>query len=189
MPRCAVRRRALLRGLLLMPWWAAAWPRGAAAQNIELATLALQRDDGALTLEFAARLTLTRAVEDALQRGVPVYFEARATLYRSRWYWRDQRLARVRRVWRLAFQPLTATWRVSLGGLSQSFATLQEALAAVSASARWKIADLAALDPDADHYVEFRYRLDAGRLPSPMQIGIGGEADWVMLVERELAVR
>jgi hypothetical protein len=41
------------------------------------------------TLEFAARLELPRAVEDALQRGVPLYFVAEAQLLRSRWYWRD----------------------------------------------------------------------------------------------------
>jgi hypothetical protein len=119
---------------------------------------------------------------------VPLYFVAEATLYRQRWYWTDQRIARARRTWRLAFQPLTATWRVSLGALAQSFATLPEALAALSTAGGWKVADLAEMDPDASHHVEFSYRLDATQLPSPMQIGIGGQAEWVLRAERELAL-
>lgn len=184
-----MRRRNLLRALLLLPWWAAAvTPRAARAQGVELLTLELRREDGQLLLEFAARLRLSRTVEDALQRGLPVYFVAEAALFRSRWYWRDERVARVRRTWRLAFQPLTSTWRVGLGALTQSYATLAEAIAALSATGRWRVADLAELDPDSRHYLTFSYRLDATQLPSPMQIGIGGQADWVLRVERELAL-
>ena len=82
---------------------------GAAAhpQTVELQALQLSRGDGALLLDFAARVALPRAVEEALQRGVPVYFVAQATLWRNRWYWRDERIARVTRTWRLAYQPLT----------------------------------------------------------------------------------
>ena len=87
--------------------WGLGVAHNARAQGVELATLELRPDEGALTLEFNARLTLSRAIEDALRRGVPMYFEVDATLYRSRWYWRDERVARVSRSYRLSFQPLT----------------------------------------------------------------------------------
>jgi hypothetical protein len=148
--------------------------------------LQMQRQDGELTLDFDVRLTLPRAVEDAMQRGVPVYFVAEATLYRSRWYWRDERVARVQRSWRVAYQPLTSTWRVGFGGFNQSFQTLAEAMAAASRSTRWKVAELAQLEADSRHYLEFSYRLDNTQLPSPMQLGLGGQADWVLGVERVL---
>ena len=186
-PRRTLRRRSLLHALLLLPWWAAGGlPDTARAQGVELSTLRLQREDDALTLEFSVRLALSRAVEDALQRGVPVYFVAEASLWRYRWYWRDERIARVRRTWRLAFQPLTATWRVGLGALTQSYATLPEALAALSSTGRWQVARLADIESGSRHYVAFSYRLDATKLPSPMQIGIGGQADWVLRADREL---
>ena len=184
-----MRRRDLLPGLLLAPWWLGGLvPRVAMAQAIELGTLALHREDGALTLEFVARLTLSRAVEDALMRGVPVYFVAEAQLLRRRWYWRDERITRVRRIWRLAFQPLTGTWRVGLGALTQTYDTLADAMATLSAAGRWRIADLSELEADSRHYVEFSYRLDTTQLPSPMQIGLTGQTDWVLRVERELPV-
>ena len=163
-------------------------PGRAAAQGVELAMLQAARSDAALNLEFAARVTLPKAVEDALQRGVPIYFVAEATLWRYRWYWRDERVARVSRQWRLAHQPLTGTWRVGLGGLNQSHATLDDALAAASRSAGWKLADLAQLDADDRHYVEFSYRLDTSQLPGPMQINLGGQGDWAVGVARTLRV-
>jgi hypothetical protein len=167
-----------------------AWrPAQAQAQGVDLTLAELQRRDGALVLDFAARLVLPRPVEDALLRGVPLYFLAEAELYRSRWYWRDQRVARVARSWRLALQPLTSSWRVSLGGLSQSFTALDDALVAVSRSSGWRLIELAQLDPGQRYRVEFSYRLDTAQLPSPMQINFGGAASsWNLGVERVLSV-
>jgi hypothetical protein len=184
-------RRRVLQGLALLPvlgWVRLRAQEQQAAPAVELALLRLERADDELRLDFSARLTLSRAVEEALQRGVPVYFVAEAALYRQRWYWRDERIARVSRRWRIAYQPLTGSWRVGLGALNQSHASLAEALAAVSSSAGWPIAALSQIDPDSRHYVEFSYRLDTSQLPSPMQIGLGGQPDWVLSVERTLKV-
>ncbi len=185
MPFVSTRRLSVL-GLvltLLLAGWA---PLDARAQGIDLRTLDLRRQDGELILDFEVSVSPPKSVEDALRRGVPVYFVAQATLYRSRWYWRDERIVRVQRSWRVAYQPLTSNWRVGFGGFNQSFATLADALATVSRSSRWRIIDLAQLDPESHHYLEFSYRLDTSQLPSPMQIGLGGQADWVLGVERTL---
>jgi hypothetical protein len=181
-------RRSLLQGLVLMLLLGLLGAGAVRAQGVDLATLQLQRQDGELTLDFDARLTLSKSVEDAMQRGVPVYFVAEAALYRSRWYWRDERVARVQRSWRVAYQPLTSTWRVGFGGFNQSFQTLAEALTVVSRSSRWKVVDLSQLDPDSKYYLEFSYRLDSSQLPSPMQLGLGSQAEWVLGVERSLRV-
>ena len=156
------------------------------AQAVELKQLQLQRRDGELALEFSARLTLGSAIEDALHRGVPLYFNARATVYRDRWYWRDERIARVSRTWRLAWQPLTASWRLSLGGLSQSHGTLSEALAPLSQISGWRLVELDKLESGNRYHVEFSFSLDNSQLPQPMQIDLGG--DWKLGIERSLKV-
>lgn len=184
-------RRRFLQGLQLLLLLACVWAGSPArGQGVELAALQTRQADGALTLDFAARVTLPRAVEDALQRGVPLHFVAEARLLRSRWYWRDQRIARVTRSWRVAYQPLTNTWRVGLGGLHQTHDSLEEALRAASRSAGWKLAELSQIDPGASYYVEFSYRLDTSQLPGPMQFGLGGfggaGGDWSIGVERVL---
>ena len=161
------------------------------AQGVELPVLQTSRADGALNLSFATRVTLPKAVEDALQRGVPIYFVAEAQLLRGRWYWRDERVARVTRSWRIAYQPLTSTWRVGLAGLNQTHATLAEALAAVSSSSAWKLVDLSQIDTDKSYSLDFSYRLDITQLPGPMQFGlsgVGGQGDWALGVRRTLKV-
>ena len=179
------RRQLLGLGAMLLVA-GAGWRPALAADAVELMTLQTQRADGALTLEFSTRVSLPRAVEDALQRGVPIYFVAQATVWRSRWYWRDERIARVSRNWRLAYQPLTSTWRVGLGGLNQHFPTLAEAMAVVTRSAQWRLADLAQIDPDSRHTLEFSWRLDTAQLPSPMVIGLVGGSEFALGVERSL---
>jgi hypothetical protein len=113
---------------------------------------------------------------------------AEAALLRNRWYWRDERIVRVSRSWRLAFQPLTGAWRVSLGGLHQSYPSLDEALAAVSRSGGWKLTEADRLEKDSSYYLEFSYRLDSSQLPGPMQFGLGGGADWTVGVSRTLRI-
>ncbi len=182
--RCARLPSLLSRlaRLLVLLWLGAG--SSVRAQGVELNTLELSRADGALTLEFSARLTLSRALEDALRRGVPMYFESEATLFRGRWYWRDERVSRVARSYRLSYQPLTATWRVSLGGLAQTFPSLSDALAVISRVSGWQVAEASQLEPDQRYYVEFSYRLDNTQLPRPMQIGLGNE--WSLGIERTL---
>ena len=118
----------------------------------------------------AARRSKTRCSAACRSTSSP-----RPRLLRNRWYWRDERVARVTRSWRVAYQPLTGTWRVGLGGLHQTHATLADALTAASRSAGWKLADLSQLDPDKSYYVDFSYRLDTTQLPGPMQFGMGGQ--------------
>jgi hypothetical protein len=182
--------QGLLPALLSALLWSMSglWPVAARAQGVELLTLQTARAEGGLNLEFAARISLPRAVEDALQRGVPIYFVAEAQLLRNRWYWRDERVARVARSWRVAYQPLTGAWRVGLGGLNQTYTSLGEALTTASRSAGWHLAELAQLDADKSYYLEFSYRLDTSQLPGPMQFGLGGQGDWAVGASRVIKV-
>lgn len=182
------RRGAWLAMLVLMlGLWLAA--PAARALGVEVLDLQARRDEVALSLDYQLRVNLPPVVEDAVRRGVPIYFTAQATLWRSRWYWRDERVARATREWRLSFQPLTSTWRVNQGGLGQSFPSLAEALAATSRGSGWRIAEAREAEPDGRHYVDFSWRLDTSQLPRPMQIGlggIGGIGEWSLGVERTL---
>jgi hypothetical protein len=187
LPASRFTLQPLLQGWLLALWLLfspAAW-----GQGVELAGLQVQKQEAELTLDFNARVNLPRAVEEALQRGVPIYFVAQAQLLRKRWYWRDERIARVSRSWRLAYQPLTSSWRVGTGGLNQTFPTLSEALSIASRSVGWKLADLSQLDVgDGGYYLQFSYRLDTTQLPGPMQFGLTGQGDWAVGVNTTLKV-
>jgi hypothetical protein len=197
LPARADRRQVLrharhLAGAALL--WAAVGsaPRNAMAQGrgdspgVEVRTLNLRREDGAVLLDFDLLVHLPAAVEEALSRGVPVYFQAQATLFRPRWYWRDARVARVERQWRLSYQPLTGVYRVSLGSISQTHSRLEDAMVAVSRLGRWVLAEAGQAEANERHYAEFAWRLDTTQLPRPMQFGLGAGSEWSLGVERTL---
>lgn len=163
-------------------------PLRADAETPQLQGFELMRGEDGLQVAFGLDFDLPRGVEDALHKGVPLYFVARIELFRSRWYWRDRRISIAERTWRLAFQPLTRKFRVSFGGLNQSYDNLSDALVAVSRVSAWRIADAGALEDSGGHYVEFSYWLDTSLLPRPLQIGLGGQADWDVRVEKAFRI-
>jgi Domain of unknown function (DUF4390) len=179
---------SLRRMLCLLAWAIGAFSVPAQAQGVEAVALALQKQEGQLAIEFSLRTQLPRSVEEALRRGVPIYFTAQATLFRSRWYWRDERVSRVTRQWRVAYQPLTDSWRVGIGALTQSVPSLQEAMAVITRTSGWHLAELSALDPGSRHYVEFSFRLDTTQLPPPMLLGLTSQTEWQLGLERTLRV-
>ena len=157
------------------------------AQGVELPSIVAKRQDGGVVLDFSANLTLSRAVEEGLRHGVPVYFVAEASVKKPRWYWRDERIARVTRSWRLSYQPLTSAWRVSLGAFSQSFSSLEEALTTITRIAHWRIAD-SGVDATDRYYVDFQFYLDSSQLPPAMRLDISAQSEWKLGVERTLPV-
>jgi hypothetical protein len=172
-------------------------PLQAGAQSlVELKNLRLEQTPEGLVMSANIHLELAPALEDALLKGVALTFVAEAQVLRDRWYWYDKNVATTQRSMRLSFQPLTRRWRLSLGSggnesssgasLSQSFDQLPDALLAVGRISRWRVADSAEIEADARHNVSFRFRLDTNQLPRPMQIGITGNADWNLNVQRNL---
>ncbi len=164
---------------------------GAAPASIS--SLQAERSDGAVFLNAQVAFDLPAPIEDVLLKGIPLFFVAEAEVRRDRWYWYDKKLAVATRHMRLAYQPLTRRWRLNVsnnsgsngsngsglgGGLPQYFDTLAEALSKVQRINRWRIVELAELDPDVLHTVELSFKLDISQLPRPFQIGLIGQSDW-----------
>jgi hypothetical protein len=195
-PPGSLRRRSLLhalgvaalRGLSFGGVGAALAGTGrAAGGDPELASFDVSRDEDGVYVSYAVDFDLGRSVDDALMKAVPLFFVAETEIFRDRWYWRDRRVAHAVRTWRIVYQPLTSTYRVTtVGGLSQSYSTRADALGSFNRSSHWKVAEAGQLEEGARHYVEFQFRLDTAELPRPMQIGISGEPDWQLLVKRTL---
>ena len=173
----------------------------ARAYEPEILQLGVQRTSEAVYLSARLKLVPAAAVEEALLKGVPLYFAWQADVYRERWYWTDKRVATALRTLRLAYQPLTRRWRLSFsndtGGvtgaglqyaLHQNFDSLSEALAGVGRVSRWRVADAARLQADDLHHIEWRFRLDLSLLPRPFQIGMSNQPEWDIAVQKLLRV-
>ena len=176
---------------------ALAWPALAEGQQADITQFQLERSDEGLLLSAAVHFELPSIIEDALLKGIPMFFVTEAVLYRDRWYWYDRELSRIQRHMRLSYQPLTRRWRLTISptvignsgvALSQSFESREEALAAVQRVSRWKIAEAGELNPNERYNVDFRFRLDVSQLPRPFQIGAVGQADWNISVFRNQRV-
>jgi len=163
----------------------------------EVLNLELQNTDEGLFVYANVRLELPAVVEDALNKGVAMYFVAEAEVRRTRWYWTDKTVFIEARHMRLAYQPLTRRWRLNVSAqaftssgqgvtLSQYFDSLPEALSTVARIARWKIAEPSVLTPDTAYSLDFRFHLDLTQLPRPFQIGALGQSDWSLSTNRRL---
>jgi hypothetical protein len=147
----------------------------------------VDRTEDGLLLSASVRFDLPQVVDDALDKGIPMYFVAEATVLRDRWYWTDKHIATATRHMRLSYQPLTRRWRLVTSNapigssglaLGQNFDSRDEALAAIQRISHWKIADAAEIDPESRYNVDFHFRLDVSQLPRPIQIGAVGHSDW-----------
>lgn len=162
------------------------------ASATEISQLRVERADDGVHLSALVRFDIPPVVEDALLKGIPMFFVLEADIYRERWYWTDPRVASAARTIRLAYQPLTRRWRVNMASglisssaglratLNQNYDTLPEALSAIQRVARWKIAEASDVDLDATHKLEFSFRLDLSQLPRPFQIGVAGQREWTV---------
>lgn len=163
----------------------------------DITQLKIERTEDGVFLSAQVNFELSGVVEEALLKGIPVFFVAEVQLNRERWYWYDRNLGNSSRQLRLAYQPLTRRWRLNSssgpaasGGLgvalNQNFDSLADALAALQRISRWKVAEASEIEPDARHSLDFRFRLDVSQLARPLQIGVLGQPDWNINLSRSL---
>jgi hypothetical protein len=186
--------RALLGAMVSCALFAAPASR-AEPPPTEITQLRLERTEEGVLLSANVKFELPAVIDDALAKGIPMFFTAEAVLLRDRWYWYDKQVAAASRHMRLSYQPLTRRWRLVVSatpignsGLAfgQTFETREEAMSAVQRVSRWKIAEATDVDADERYNVDFRFRLDVSQLPRPFQIGAVGHADWNITAARNL---
>ena len=165
--------------LLLVLLFGAVFTAPSRADGIEVrqAALATSAEDGTY-LEAEFEITLTPVLEDALNKGVPLYFLLEFQLTRPRWYWFNEKLADVRQSYRLSYNALTRQYRVGVGTLYQNFPSLGEALAFMSRVRVRDVVEPGALAKGSSYMAEMRVRLDNSQLPRPFQVSAVGSREW-----------
>ncbi len=182
----------------ILPWLAAltlllAPLTGGADERIGVMAAALEQPadgtNGAIVLNATFEFELPQALEEAVQKGIALYFNIEFELFRKRWYWFDRMVASQTLVYRLSYSPLTRQYRLARGGLSQPFDSLDEALALVKSVRNWKVMDRAQLSPRDDYEAQVRMRLDVSQLPKPFQVNAITSREWSLASDwREVRV-
>lgn len=161
----------------------------AAEPPVELQNLKLEQSEGAVYASMLWNFQLPAPLEDALFKGVALYFVAEIEITRERWYFYDKKLLSAQRHMRLSFLPLTRRWRVNVASqplssaglgmsLGQTYDTLEDALQSIRRIAQWNIGDASDLEPGTKQNIAINFKLDLAQLPRPMQIGAAGQSDW-----------
>ncbi len=159
---------------LLLCCGASAWAEGIAVQQASLEADSV----GGWNLDARFDFQLNPSLEDAVNKGIPLYFTTNFELTRGRWYWFDEQTVSTAQSIRLSFQPLTREYRVSSGGLQLGFESLKEALAVIKHVTSWHVIDRNEADPGETYTASVRMRLDTDLMPKPFQIDAVNNRDW-----------
>lgn len=150
----------------------------AIAEGIKLKSADLERVDSDWLLNATFQIELTPGLEDAVQKGVVLYFQTEFDLTRSRWYWFDEKPVFTQRLTRLSYQPMTQQYRIASEGFTFSAKTMFEALQAVGSIGGWKVIDSNQIDPSKSYTAALRMMLDLSKLPKPFQVNALNNRDW-----------
>jgi hypothetical protein len=168
--RCC--RRLLSALLLAWLFVAAAHAEGIAVGNAQLRPV----EDG---YQLAARydINFNYAVQQALSRGIPLYFVSEFSLTRSRWYWLDEEIFRGEQTVKFSYNVLTRQYRISRGALFQNFASFEDALDMLARQSS-EIIPPEAMKKDGSYIAAVRLRLDTAQLPRLLQVNALTGKDW-----------
>ena len=157
------------------------------AAEIEITNPQITASEDGFVVSADFGFELNERLEEAVSRGVVLYFVTEFEMTRPRWYWLDEKVVSRNQTHRLSFHALTRQYRLSKGGLHQSFDTLSEALRVLSRLRNWAVIDGRAEKPvvqAGDTYMAaLRMRLDINQLPRPFQISALGNKDWSLASE------
>ena len=127
-----------------------------------------------MNINFNTRL------EEAVNRGIVLFFAADFELTRSRWYWLDEQVVRRSKIFRLSYHALTRQYRLSTGAsaLHQSYASLDEALSVMSHVRNWQVLEKDEVKPGQAYLASLRMRLDLSLMPKTFQVSALANRDW-----------
>jgi hypothetical protein len=148
------------------------------AEGIEVRNAALVAGEEGYFLETDFEITLNPTLEEALNKGVPLYFLLEFEVMRPRWYWLNEKVLNTQQQYRIAYNALTRQYRLGLGSLFQNFGSLSEALDFLSRVRRRQVLEPGMLSKGSTYVAGVRMRLDVSQLPKPFQLNALASRDW-----------
>ena len=151
-----------------------------AANSIEVTSIKMEPAADELGWQLSADfyLPISNRIREVLDLGIPLYFVVEFELNRSRWYWTARKVAEQTQTYRLSYHPITRRFRLSRSGYPQEFVGLDDALASLSRIRGWSVLQDVNLEEGETYQAALRMRLDASRLPGPLQIDVLNNQDW-----------
>lgn len=150
----------------------------ARAQGIQIKSVSMEAKENDLTLSLDAKIALNPTLEQALEKGITLYFAIKFSLVDARWYWRDDEIVRGKYRVGLRYYALTRQYHLSHPSFTQNFNTLGEALQAAGQLRDYPLTVKPEIRSDTEYIASLRIWLDLTRLPKPFQVEALGSNQW-----------
>ncbi|UJP04566.1 MAG: DUF4390 domain-containing protein [Nitrosomonas sp.] len=148
------------------------------AQGIQIKSVSVAAQEQGYSLGMDAEIALNATLEQALEKGIVLYFAVKFSLVDARWYWLDDEVVRGKYRIGLRYYALTRQYHLNHPSFTQSFNTLREALQAAGRLRDYPLTVKANLKQDTDYIASLRIWLDLTRLPKPFQVEALGVSQW-----------
>ena len=152
----------------------------ARADTIGVRSAELRVDEGEVLLNADFDFAVNATLEEALQKGIPLYFLLEFELTRSRWYWLDEKVSQTVITSRVSYNALTQQYVVRSGLLTQNFNTLDEVERYVGRVNSRPVAQASSLSKGVRYDAAIRLRLDVNQLPKPFQVNARASREWTL---------
>lgn len=165
----------------------------AKAEGISVNKAEIRLGEDGYHLSASYDISLTGVMQQALSRGIPLYFVGEFSLTRPRWYWLDKEVFQGEQTIKLSYNVLTRQYRISRGTLFQNFTSLEDALRILSRQSSPAIpAELLKkqegyiaewtewMKQEGNYVAAVRLRLDNAQLPKLLQVNALSGRDWTL---------
>ncbi|HSC23271.1 MAG TPA: DUF4390 domain-containing protein [Casimicrobiaceae bacterium] len=149
-----------------------------AADEIPVTSASLRVENGEVLLTADFNVSLTPALEQALDKGVPLYFTIEFELLRTRPFWFPDKVAQWSITYRVSYSSLTRQYRVASGPLGQTFESLDDVERFIGRVASRPVAQASDLPREASYEGAVRMKLDVNQLPKPFQVNALASREW-----------
>lgn len=153
-------------------------PLIAMADGIEVKAAELEMVDEILVLKADLEVGLSPALEEALNKGVPLNFVAEFELKKPRWYWLDEIIATAQQHIRLSYHALTRQFQLTNNGQYQNFSSLNDARRELGRLQGWPVVEKGLAKKRTAYVAGLRLKLDLAQLPKPLQVNALASKDW-----------
>jgi hypothetical protein len=150
----------------------------ATADEIPVKSASLRVDDDEVLLAAEFDVSLTPALQQALDKGVPLYFTIDFELSRTRPFWFPESIAQWSITYRVSYSSLTRQYRVASGPFGQTFETLAEVEHFIGHVSARPVARASELVKGAAYDAAVRMKLDVNQLPKPFQLNALASREW-----------
>lgn len=146
-------------------------PVHAQTPRIEIKDVTINRHDDNYQLSANIAYNLSSKARNALQKGIPLYWEVSVKVVQSRnWIW-DKTIFSYSTRFRIQFQALFNSYRVTRieNNESESYSNLQAALTDMGLIKDLKLVNQSEMDPDENYYAGIKVNFDRESLPLPLR--------------------